>query len=113
MEPVFYIIEHPTRGVLRDTESDWRGGKMIMIPRFSATGARNGPNSWMFRSQEDAQRTLDSILKSGGPSEAKCRIRRTPEYEALCPECGNWTNRWFDHDESCSVYKDEVKRHGN
>jgi hypothetical protein len=113
MTRVVYIIEHPTRGTFREMDSDWRAGKRIDIPRFSRTGSRNDAEKAMqFRTLDQAQTMLDRIWHKGSPSDMKCRVRRTPEYEALCPECGEWANRWFEHADTCSVHLDELKAHG-
>ena len=44
MDGFFAIIEHPTRGTLRELEADWVKGEVVYTPRFSREGMRNDPD---------------------------------------------------------------------
>lgn len=65
-EPLYYIIEHPTRGVLKDLEETAAG----KVGRFSWSGMRT--EAMRFRSVKEAVKTLDRIDRSDG-----CQIRKS------------------------------------
>ena len=103
---VFFIIEHPTRGTLREMDHDWRDGKAIDIPRFSSTGTRNDPEKAMqFFTLQQAQSVLDRIVLKGSKSDQKCVIRRSPNFDYWCTGCGRWIDQFMQaengHSDAC------------
>jgi len=112
MSPVFYIIEHDRRGTFRDMDIDFKDRKWVDVPRFSLSGMRNDADkAKRFRTVMQAQSMVKRIAVVNPKLGAEVKIRRSPSYHALCQECGRWTDKWHDHAETCSVYRDVVKSH--
>lgn len=91
MERSFFIIEHPTRGTLRDWEDD--------KPSFSWSGARNDPDrAKQYTNLNMAIRDHDRLMQLGNKNLKQCLIRRSPEYRYYCRECGGWIDTRFGHE---------------
>jgi hypothetical protein len=109
---LYFILEHPRRGTFRELDSDWRAGKRIDIPRFSSSGMRSDPDkASRFGSLHTILGVRQRIINAD-PKMEVLRVRRSSDFKALCPECGNWTDTVWDHKKGCSVYREEVARHG-
>lgn len=65
----YYILEHPTRGVLRDMEWNDAGTKQ---GRFSVNGMRGDDSCMRFATPQQAE---DARLKLSAPMQAATRIR--------------------------------------
>jgi hypothetical protein len=107
----YYIIEHPTRGTLREMEYEHPIGEGIIgKARFSTTGARtDSEKAQQFGSVDAAQTIIDRI--TDGKVASTVRVRRATDWKALCPYCGEWAEYWHEHAHSCRVYIAEVESH--
>lgn len=111
----YFIIEHPTRGTVRELEFDdnprHSGGGLK--PRFSTTGMRNDPDrAKQYRSVEHAITDVVAIAAANEKLANQLKIRRSSDWKYLCSECNQWCEQWFNHAKTCSVYTDELKAHG-
>lgn len=75
----FFIIEHPTQGVLKDLE-ETEGGK---IGHFTWSGSRNDEEVMRFSTILDAANARCSITPL--TRQAKCQVRRSTPLENSGP----------------------------
>jgi hypothetical protein len=115
MSDVYYIIEHPTRGTVREIELDettTRNSGGGFKARFSVSGLRSDPEKVKrYRTLEDAVINIVKIVNSNEKLGEKLQVRRSPDFKAYCPICKRWCDHWYDHAIDCSVYLEEVARH--
>jgi hypothetical protein len=108
VNPLYFILEHPTRGTVREVERTPTGIKV----RFRTAGTRADEENMQFLTTGAAQRMLNGIKEETPKLASEIRIRRQGDWRALCPDCGRWCETWYDHAKPCPVYQAEIKAHG-
>lgn len=102
----YYIIEHPTKGVLREVI---RTGQHP-VPRFSRMARRDNPKMLRFTYLPDAVKAADELIalpSNSGSDRVILMIRKAPHFKWRCWECGRWisttTDRELGHHRSCPM----------
>jgi hypothetical protein len=72
----YYIIEHPTRGILMDWEWDWAKGAPVCKPRFSDIKLRSEAKK--FYSREELMRKIKHVKLP-----RRCYILESPQFNRV------------------------------
>lgn len=93
----YYIIEHPTRGMVSALRYDvWP----YVIPTVQFIRAENRTDERVLRfpTLEDAISAHDKILNLGNRKFQECEIRRSDvAWKFYCRECGGWIKTKYGH----------------
>lgn len=81
----YYIIEHPTKGILREI------GEVNNQPvlRYSRT-RRNSPKVMRFPYLPNAVKLCDDLRATSAKDANRLQIRKAPRFQFRCWECGRW-----------------------
>lgn len=81
MPSLYFILEHPTRGVVKDWDfDDFVDGKPTYKFRFSATAMRNDDVLLRFHNVREAYRVLDKMTPR---LRKQTTVRRSTDWEAV------------------------------
>lgn len=96
----YYIIEHPTKGVLRDVEMKGE----VPIPRYSRTMRRNNLKVLRIQHLHDALKMAEE-LENNDPKCKRLDVRKSPTWLIRCPTCKAWitmkSNQEYGHKLNC------------